>query len=445
MNPASEAKKNFTKFCWRVRVDFQYYGARKTWRRLHGAAQIEPACYGELSTAKPHRDLVRAVSSARYADSIRIGSPTTAVDVIGIETTVVRHGDNQHAVAIDVDETRGRPTPEEVHRLQAVHFVTTRVQRDLHRCRCGCRRRSCSSRRCWRCGCCRGRRSRRRWSKRSRCRCSRGWCGSSTRAWTGRFHRGRGTAAGTAAGHEPACVEQASGRATLVVCAVLRPGPPHIGARVVDPHLLVDRQTQAADYPDFTVNGEPASCLAGAARGGQRRNGAPGVRSRVICKLCAWRCPAAYHVDLTVEQHPGHVALACGHRRPVGIAVGHRIVDKDLIVACAYRIVPTDHVHQVVKSNRRPTGARRGQIQAITPSVGGGVIDLHHVQRATELDAVEPTRDVDDVADGCGTGLGVRDWDGRSRSPHAAVEEVGCGYVWVDAVEAGEHVEGVVG
>src|SRR6266542_2130671 len=241
MNPASEAKKNFTKFCWRVRVDFQYYGARKTWRRLHGAAQIEPACYGELSTAKPHRDLVRAVPSARFAHPIRIGSPTTAVDVIGIETTGVRHCGNQHAVAIDVDETRGRPTPEEVHRLQAVHFVTMRVQRDLHRGRCRCRS---GSRR----GC-------RRWR----------WCGSSSLAWTGRFHRGRGTAAGTAAGHEPACVEQASGRATLVVCAVLRPGPPHIGARVVDPHLLVDRQTQAADYPDFTVNGEPASCLAGAA------------------------------------------------------------------------------------------------------------------------------------------------------------------------------------
>jgi hypothetical protein len=157
MNPASEAKK---KFYWRVRMDFQYYAAPKTRRRLHGAAQIEPACYRELSTAKPHRDLVRAVPTARLAHPIGIGSPPTAIDVIGIETTLVRHGGNQHAVAIDVDETRGRPTPEEVHRLQAVHFVTTRVQRDLHRCRCRCRR--CCRRRCW----CRGR---------GRCRCR---CGS---------------------------------------------------------------------------------------------------------------------------------------------------------------------------------------------------------------------------------------------------------------------------
>src|SRR6266508_4509909 len=239
MNPASEAKKNFTKFCWRVRVDFQYYGARKTWRRLHGAAQIEPACYGELSTAKRHRDLVRAVSSARYAHPIRIGSPPTAVDVIGIETTLVRHGGNQRAVAIDVDGTRGRPTPEEVHRLQAVHFVSTRVQRDLHRCGCRCRSRSC---RC--CCCCCGRgggcgRRSRRWSKRS----SRSWSWGrrAAGAWTGRFHSGRGTSAGAAAGHEPACVEHASGRAALVACAVLRPCPPRIGARIVDPHLLVDR------------------------------------------------------------------------------------------------------------------------------------------------------------------------------------------------------------
>src|SRR4029453_1539972 len=81
------------------------------------------ACYRELSTAKPHRDLVRAVPTARLAHPICIGSLARAVDVIGIETPLVRHGGNQHAVAIDVDETRGRPTPEEVHRVQAMHFV----------------------------------------------------------------------------------------------------------------------------------------------------------------------------------------------------------------------------------------------------------------------------------------------------------------------------------
>src|SRR5205809_4256993 len=118
-----------------------------------------------LSTAKPHRHLVRAVLSACFAHLIRIGSPPGAVDVIGIETTVVRHGGNQHAVAIDVDVTRGRPTPEEVHLLQTVYFVTTRVQRDLHRCRCRSRR--CSRRRGW----CR------RWCRR--------WCGSRRGRWGG--------------------------------------------------------------------------------------------------------------------------------------------------------------------------------------------------------------------------------------------------------------------
>src|SRR5205814_1779720 len=126
------------------------------------------ACYRELATtAKPHRDLVRAVPSARYAHPIRIGSLPSAVDVIGIETTVVRHGGNQRAVAIDVDETRGRPTPEEIHLLQAVYFVTMRVQRDLHRCGCRCRSRSCSRRRGW-CRRWRGSRRRRRGGCRAR-------------------------------------------------------------------------------------------------------------------------------------------------------------------------------------------------------------------------------------------------------------------------------------
>ncbi len=50
-------------------------------------------------TSESHRNLVRAVSSPRYAHPIRIGSPPTAVDVIGIETTLVRHGGDQRAVA----------------------------------------------------------------------------------------------------------------------------------------------------------------------------------------------------------------------------------------------------------------------------------------------------------------------------------------------------------
>src|SRR5437660_703343 len=163
MNPASEAKKNLQnllgEFAWTFNI---------TLLERRGAACTAPrrlnllACYRELPTAKPHRDLVRAVPSARFAHPVRIGSPPTAVDVISIGTTVVRHGDNQHAVAIDVDVTRGRPTPEEVHRLQAVHFVTMRVQRDLHGRRCRSRRRR-------RGGC---------WCRRWRWRGSRGGCGS---------------------------------------------------------------------------------------------------------------------------------------------------------------------------------------------------------------------------------------------------------------------------
>ena len=63
------------------------------------------ARYRELATAKPHCDLVRAVCTARFAHPIRIGSSTSPIDVIGVETPLVRHGGDQHAVAIDVDVT----------------------------------------------------------------------------------------------------------------------------------------------------------------------------------------------------------------------------------------------------------------------------------------------------------------------------------------------------
>ena len=81
--------------------------------------------------AKPDCDLVRAVPGARFAYPIRIGAPASAVDVIGVGTTVVRHGGNQHAVAIDVDVSRGDPIPGEVHRLASAHFVAARSEGDL--------------------------------------------------------------------------------------------------------------------------------------------------------------------------------------------------------------------------------------------------------------------------------------------------------------------------
>src|SRR5215472_2621123 len=78
-----------------------------------------------VSTAELYRDLVGAVPAACFEDPILIGSIPSAVDVIGVGTTAVRHGGDQHTVAIDVDVSRVHAIPEEVHRLQAVHFVTT--------------------------------------------------------------------------------------------------------------------------------------------------------------------------------------------------------------------------------------------------------------------------------------------------------------------------------
>src|SRR5213596_4230215 len=119
------------------------------------------ACYRELATtAKPHRDLVRAVLSACIADPIDVRALATCPDVIGVETGDVRHSGNQHVVTVDVDVVRGSSIPREVHRLLPLHLVAARTERDLPRCRSrrGCWRRS----RCY-CGC-------RCWG-RSRCYC----------------------------------------------------------------------------------------------------------------------------------------------------------------------------------------------------------------------------------------------------------------------------------
>src|SRR5213596_991380 len=111
------------------------------------------ACYRELATtAKPHRDLVRAVLSACIADPIAVRALATRADVIGVEPGDVRHSGNQHVVAINVDAVRGSSIPGEVHGLLPLHLVAASTECDRPRCRsrrrCGCG--------CWcrcRCGC----------------------------------------------------------------------------------------------------------------------------------------------------------------------------------------------------------------------------------------------------------------------------------------------------
>src|SRR5205823_14316409 len=116
--------------------------------------------------------------------------------------------------------------------------------------------RSC---RCMRSCCCR-----------SRCKCSTwrrggGWRRSS--ATTDRLNGGGTTACRATTYGETTSVEQRSSR-SLVIYVVRRPGSPGIGASIVDPHLLVDRQAQAAYYPQFIAQDEPVIALARPARGG---------------------------------------------------------------------------------------------------------------------------------------------------------------------------------
>ena len=94
---------------------------------------------------------------------------------IGIETGIVRDGDNERSVAVNVNVTRGRSAPREVYLVSSFRFVATRSEGDLPR---GWRRsrgnRSCRCR-TWRgswggsCSCSGRSGSSRRWRGR-RCR-----------------------------------------------------------------------------------------------------------------------------------------------------------------------------------------------------------------------------------------------------------------------------------
>src|SRR5437762_11673929 len=141
-----------------------FCSAACTARRLNLAA-----CYLQLPAAKPDRDFIRAVLSARLAELVDVGALAAHPDVIGVETGDVRHSGNQHAVAINVDVVRGSSIPREVHPLLPLHLVAARTERDLPRCRS---RRGCWCRcRCW----CGGRRWRRGGSGGRRRRSCRGY------------------------------------------------------------------------------------------------------------------------------------------------------------------------------------------------------------------------------------------------------------------------------
>ena len=57
---------------------------------------------GSRIISKIHSNLIRAVTCARLAYLVNLGGMTAAIGVIRVET-VVRDGDDQHAVTLDVD------------------------------------------------------------------------------------------------------------------------------------------------------------------------------------------------------------------------------------------------------------------------------------------------------------------------------------------------------
>ena len=116
-----------------------------------------------------------------------------------------------------------------------------------------------------------------------------------------------------------------------MIYVVRRSRSPAVTACIVDPYLLIDRQTQAAYYPQFIVQDKAVIALARPARCWQYGDSTPRVGGRVVSVLCARRSSSAYHVDFAIEQHTCHVALARGHRRPGGVAVRTRVIDENRV------------------------------------------------------------------------------------------------------------------
>ena len=87
--------------------------------------------------SKCHSNLIRTVTRTGFAYPVRVSRMATTGEMISVEAGV-RNGDDQHAVAVNVDGVRSRPAPGEVHPLLSVHFVATRTEHDL--ARRGCRR-----------------------------------------------------------------------------------------------------------------------------------------------------------------------------------------------------------------------------------------------------------------------------------------------------------------
>ena len=89
--------------------------------------------------SKYHNNLIRTVTRAGFAYPVRVSRMATTAGVICVEAGV-RNGDDQHAVAVNVDGVRSRPAPGEVHPMLSLHFVATRTERDLARRGCRCSR-----------------------------------------------------------------------------------------------------------------------------------------------------------------------------------------------------------------------------------------------------------------------------------------------------------------
>src|SRR4029453_11179820 len=78
--------------------------------------------------SKCYSNLIRTVTRAGFAYPVRVGRMATIARVISVEAGV-RNGDDQHAVAVNVDGVRSPPAPREIHPLCSVHFVATPPER----------------------------------------------------------------------------------------------------------------------------------------------------------------------------------------------------------------------------------------------------------------------------------------------------------------------------
>ena len=76
-----------------------------------------------------HRRLIGTGLGARITNLVCEAAVATSTGIISVRTAV-RHGRDQHIIAVNIDICRSCPTPGKIHYLPSLHLRALRGQRD---------------------------------------------------------------------------------------------------------------------------------------------------------------------------------------------------------------------------------------------------------------------------------------------------------------------------